>query len=252
METINSEIKSLSSPFIVNDKKELLVQKGKMEDKGYRIVTMTERDTNDAIMFLRKFFFHDEPLNVCVGLLDEPGSTCQELEDYCSISIPDGLSLKAVSPTDEIIAVCINGSLTRENNKVDAMIEEVNSCKNQKFKKILNLITSVNIQSDIFGQFPKINSMAEVRVLSVDDAYRGKGIAKACIERTRVLAKEKGYDLLKLDCTSHYSALAVSSLGGYSCVYTLNYSDHVDEDGKPVFVPELPHSCVKTFVCSLK
>ncbi|KAK9512623.1 hypothetical protein O3M35_001006 [Rhynocoris fuscipes] len=223
-----------------------------MEEKGYRIVTMTERDTPEALAFLRKFFFHDEPLNICVGLLDEPGSTCKELEDYCANSVPEGVSLMVLSDSDEIVAVSINGILTRESNKKSEMIEEVNGCKNQKFKKILNLLTTVNIESDVFGRFPDINSLVEIRVLSVDDAHRGKGIAKALINRTRLLAKEKGYDVLKVDCTSHFSALAVASLGGYECIYILKYSDHLDEDGKPVFVPDPPHSCVKTYISRLK
>ncbi|XP_073981173.1 arylalkylamine N-acetyltransferase 1-like isoform X2 [Rhodnius prolixus] len=231
--------------------KHLPVITGKMGDKVYKLVTVTEKDTKDVIAFLRKFFFHDEPLNICVGLLDEPGSTCQELEDYCANSIKEGLSLMAVTPANEIAGVCINGAKRRENEEISAMTDEVNACKNLKFKKILNLLTTVNIQSDIFGKFPNITSLVEVRVLSVDDAYRGKGIAKACINKTKEMAKEQGYDLIKLDCTSHFSALAVASLGGYNCVYKLNYSDYLDEDGKPIFVPEPPHSCVKTYVCGL-
>lgn len=91
----------------------------------------------------------------------------------------------AVTPANEIAGVCINGAKRRENEEISAMTDEVNACKNLKFKKILNLLTTVNIQSDIFGKFPNITSLVEVRVLSVDDAYRGKGIAKACINKTK-------------------------------------------------------------------
>ncbi|XP_014242794.1 dopamine N-acetyltransferase-like isoform X2 [Cimex lectularius] len=219
-----------------------------MEGKGYRLEPITTRDSSQVIQFLRKFFFKDEPLNICVGLLDEPGSTCIELETYCLDSIPDGVSLMAVSPDNEMLGVCINGVLRREeNDKSNDKEDDLQNCTNQKFKKILNLLTTVGKDSDVFGQFPEIDSCVEIRVVSVDDACRGQGIAKAFFDQTKKVAKEQGYPLVKVDCTSHYSAMAVSRLG-FHCIYTLNYSDHLDEEGKPVFVPEPPHACVKTYV----
>ena len=56
----------------------------------YTIVPITKDDAEKVVHFLRKFFFRDEPLNVAIGLLDEPHSTCPELEAYCMNCIPDG------------------------------------------------------------------------------------------------------------------------------------------------------------------
>lgn len=56
----------------------------------YTIVPITKDDSEKVVYFLRKFFFRDEPLNVTVGLLDEPNTTCPELEEYCTNCIPDG------------------------------------------------------------------------------------------------------------------------------------------------------------------
>ncbi|KAG8338605.1 hypothetical protein J6590_000277 [Homalodisca vitripennis] len=64
---------------------------------------------------------------------------------------------------------------------------------------------------------------------------------------TKNLAKELNIPLVRVDCTSHFSAKAVARLG-FDCVYTLPYSEHLDSDGYPVFTPELPHTCVKTYV----
>jgi arylalkylamine N-acetyltransferase len=65
-----------------------------------------------------------------------------------------------------------------------------------------------------------------------------------------MLAQELGIPLVRVDCTSHFSAKAVARLG-FHCVYTLSYSDYLNPEGEPVFVPELPHTCVKTFVCPI-
>lgn len=61
------------------------------------------------------------------------------------------------------------------------------------------------------------------------------------------MAKEDGIRMVRVDCTSHFSALAVSRLG-FHCIYTLNYSDHLNNAGEPVFEPPPPHTCVKTYV----
>ena len=60
------------------------------KETPYSIVPITVEDSDKVVHFLRTFFFRDEPLNVAVGLLDEPGATCKELEEYCVNCIPEG------------------------------------------------------------------------------------------------------------------------------------------------------------------
>ena len=60
------------------------------EKTAYSIVPITKDDSEKVVHFLRKFFFRDEPLNIAIGLLDEPNSTCPELEEFCTNCIPNG------------------------------------------------------------------------------------------------------------------------------------------------------------------
>lgn len=69
---------------------------------SYTIVPITEKDVERVVNFLRKFFFRDEPLNVAVGLLDEPNSTCRELEEYCVDCVPEGKQLNYYSKFRDI------------------------------------------------------------------------------------------------------------------------------------------------------
>ncbi len=57
---------------------------------SYTIAPITNKDKDKVINFLRTFFFRDEPLNIAIGLLDEPNATCPELEEFCVNCIPDG------------------------------------------------------------------------------------------------------------------------------------------------------------------
>lgn len=86
----------------------------------------------------------------------------------------------------EIIGVCLNGIEVKGGLKAS---EEVNvadeECSNPKFKKILNLLSVVSKQSDVFGQFPNCDKLMDIRIISVDDNYRGKGLAKGLVEKTK-------------------------------------------------------------------
>lgn len=223
------------------------VGKPKMEEKkGYRIVPMTTQDTTKVITFLRSYFFLDEPLNIAVGLLDEPGSVCHELEQYCKESITDGVSLMAFSPSDELIGVSICGIMRRSEGEVKD--EALNECRNKKFERILRLLTRANTDCDMFSRYPGVDEILEIRIVSVSEKARGQGIAKAFfLEGAKATAKEKGIPLIKVDCSSHFSGLIAAKLG-FECIYQLNYSDFVDEDGNPYLEPPNPHRTLKTYI----
>lgn len=209
---------------------------------GYTITRLKNEDCEKAIEFLRRFFFRDEPLNVEQNLLETDEATCDELEDFSIKSIHEGVSLMATSTAGEIVGICLNGVLSRDDPE-----EEDFQCPNKKFAKILKLLDFVDKEANVFGQFPDVEKILSLKILSVDGSWRGQGIAKALIDKSRDLCREQGYNLMRVDCTSHYSARAVARLG-FECVYTLQYADYHDENGCPVFVPEPPHSEVKIYV----
>jgi len=216
---------------------------------SYSIAPITTKDEEKVVMFLRKFFFRDEPLNVAIGLLDDcPDATCQELEDYCNRSIPDGLSVMAISSTGRVLGVCLNGAM----NRADEEVYDVNAieCSNKKFECILKLLTTVSKEAKVFERFPDIDKILDIKIISVDESCRGQGICKALVDRTKQLAIEHDFQMLKIDCSSHYSAKAAARLG-FEVIYTLHYDEYLDENGRPIFIPPPPHTCAKTFVMKL-
>ena len=40
-----------------------------MSEQDYKIVQVTPKDTEKVLEHLRKFFFREEPLNICIKLL---------------------------------------------------------------------------------------------------------------------------------------------------------------------------------------
>jgi len=225
------------------------VPKVVMSEPDYTIVHVTPDDTEKVLEHLRRFFFREEPLNVCVKLLGENGDEdCHELEEYCSQSIPEGLSLMAVSACGTVVGVVLNGS--HEPGHLEETETLADSCPHPRFRKILQLLAAVDRGSDVFGKFPDVDKLVEVRIVSVDSAMRGRGIAKALLEKSTELAKQRGYTLIRVDCTSHFSALAVARLG-FECVFQMQYEDY-RRNGETVFHPESPHKQVTTYVRRLR
>uniref|UniRef100_A0A1Y1KBC8 aralkylamine N-acetyltransferase n=1 Tax=Photinus pyralis TaxID=7054 RepID=A0A1Y1KBC8_PHOPY len=194
----------------------------------YEIKTITNADSDALLGHLRKFFFKDEPLNVAVQLIEYENSTCPELERY---------SLKRV---------CLNGTITSTISN-EAETEE-DDCENVKFSKVRSFLNYCGKEGTkaIAQRYPDVEKIMFVKIISTDTAWRGKGIAKELMDRTRKIGRERGYGLIRVDCSSYFSARAVARLG-FECVYELKYKDYI-ENGQPIFQTEHPHLSFTVYV----
>lgn len=100
---------------------------------------------------------------------------------------PVGCSVKAVSSDGRLLGVRLNGLLTRaeySEEPADSQ-QEVEECTHPRFRKILRLLKRVYWESNVFTRFPEAQRVLEIRITSVDEAYRCLGIAQAFTERTK-------------------------------------------------------------------
>ncbi|XP_063978800.1 arylalkylamine N-acetyltransferase 1-like isoform X2 [Diachasmimorpha longicaudata] len=214
----------------------------------YHIRTVTADAKPKVLAFLRRFFFRDEPLNHSIGLIPEgENSTCIELEEYSMSSLEQNLSLMAVASSGAIVGVQING--TTESPEEEEEPDYIKACENAKFKKILKLLHHVDQEVDVLKRYPEKKIM-DIRIISVDSNWRGQGVAAALFEKTIEIGRELGYDLIRTDCSSHFTARLCKRLG-FEEIYSLEYADYVDESGKPVFTPTAPHTTIITYVRKL-
>ncbi|KAJ8945447.1 hypothetical protein NQ318_009905 [Aromia moschata] len=146
----------------------------------YEISVATEADREDIRKFLQTFFFRDEPLNSYLELINDERPTCKELEDFSLKELDNGFNLKATH-NGKLIGVSLNGILERGWLDRDPAYFW---CNDEKFNLILALLGYVTRQADTFNAFPGCDKAMTVKILSVDSAYRGKGLAKALMSRT--------------------------------------------------------------------
>ncbi|XP_054015128.1 arylalkylamine N-acetyltransferase 1-like isoform X2 [Hylaeus anthracinus] len=245
-----SKVQTNFAKDIQKNKKYTLADSSDRESVGmdYHIQTITKDDKLRILKFLRRFFFRDEPLNHSIQLIPEgEDSTCLELEEYCSMSaVENNLSLMAVSTSGAIVGVMLNGKAEPPSKEEP---EYITNCENPKFKKILRLLRYVDQNVNRDERYRGMNVL-EIRIISVDSSWRGKGIGKALIEKAIEIGREKDFHFVRADCSSFFSGKLCAGLG-FEPTYELPYSDYVDEDGKPVFSPALPHTSVVSYVKKL-
>lgn len=119
-------------------------------------------------------------------MLDQENSTCPELEEYSIKTIDDGMSVMAITPYGQIIGVCLNGiTRKKDSEELDIHNASEDSCHNKKFCKIIKFLQHIERESNIFAKYTEINKILCVKILSVDCSWRGRGIAKELMDKTR-------------------------------------------------------------------
>lgn len=66
----------------------------------------------------------------------------------------------------------------------------------KKFQTIFGLLYKVNEKIDLFTKY-NVEDLFECRILSVDDRYRGRGLANFLVKESLETAKNAGFKVFK-------------------------------------------------------
>jgi hypothetical protein len=97
-----------------------------------------------------------------------------------------GISLMAVSEDGVVIGAILNNIMRRN---------DVNNCNNEnckespKFNDITTFLDKAEREVDIFNQYPNVDLIMDMKIITVDKAYRGHGICKALVDKTKYSRK---------------------------------------------------------------
>ncbi|KAI8432343.1 hypothetical protein MSG28_004757 [Choristoneura fumiferana] len=211
-----------------------------MSQPTHTLEPVEKGDEENIMKLLKKTFFIDEPLNAAVGLITSENDTCIELEEYCTHSLKDGLSFKAVDSEHNIVGVMISGIMPlKEDANGNDLLSQAQRCKNPKFKKILYILARREAGARLWEKYPEEQHLVEIMVAATDPGWRRRGIMNDLLNRTEQATAQRGIRLIRLDTSSAYSAMAAERFG-YTNVYKALYTD-IKMDGRPILVPEPPH-----------
>lgn len=143
----------------------------------FNVRIATKDDRTRMVEFLRKFFFRDEPLNKYLDMITPENPINEDLERFACADLDDPTIVAEMD--GKLIGVCLNGIMEKEKK------EEEFVPRDKKFAKIFHLLEFVAKDSDPFSHFPGATKAMTIKIVSVDDTYRGKGIAKQLMAKTK-------------------------------------------------------------------
>lgn len=113
-------------------------------------------------------------------------------------------------------------------------------------QKIVDILSSLEHQFNIFDKYPNVNAFLDVCILTTQADYRGFGLAAKLMERTMEYMRNNQLEIILVLCTSHYSARVCEKLH-FNNVYRLPYTDY-KVNGEIVYAPAKPHEAAQIYL----
>lgn len=205
-------------------------------------------DTNEIVQFVSKHFFKEEPL--CKALI--PGKHPKVLEDEARLGAEHGMTVVArkCCPKRTIIGLSIN---ERSGKLAGVKLAKIaNEIEDSSLKKLFEVWATINLE-------PKINDklcqdeLFKVSILSVDEAYWGRGIGIELVQRSLDLAREKNFNYAQINCTSDNTRKIAEQLN-LKRFWTAPYKDLMCQGCNKNFlsIPKPPHDNASVYYMDLK
>ncbi|XP_060868424.1 arylalkylamine N-acetyltransferase 1-like [Metopolophium dirhodum] len=208
----------------------------------FNIVPIIDNDSQSVLSFIEKYFIRDEPLKASVALIKEKESIVK-FKDFCCNIFNNGDNILYV------MGVTLNTIMSKDDLIVQYGDE--NFISNLKFDDIEVFLYKIRRDIDLYEKYPNVDRIMELKIISVNEKYRGQGVCKALINKLKELALKLEYKMMYAECSSCFTAKAMER-AGFQCIYSLSYSDYVNKQGKQVFnMAQPPHECIKVQVLEL-
>ncbi|KAH8245347.1 hypothetical protein KR032_009377, partial [Drosophila birchii] len=211
-----------------------------------KVRQVTETEANQLMTFLLEHYYREEPLTAGTA---PPEPTADDKEFLLS-NIPHGTCFLAEEDQgngSRIVGAVVAGP--KDAGAPELMRREAALHAGSKWGRILDVLSAVETGSDVCRRF-NVPSSLHVHALGVNKELRGQALGARLMEAVAQRARDQGYRLVSVDCTSVYSARLMQRLS-YELVHSLRYADHLDACGQQVVTPPPPHESVQTFVLRL-
>jgi len=87
--------------------------------------------------------------------------------------------------TGEMMGASLNTTLCRDNEIKKSSDE--NNDKSSKYNDIMVFLDKSERDIDVFGQYPNIDRIMELKIITVNEAYRRQGVCKALIDKSKYI-----------------------------------------------------------------
>ncbi|XP_024946833.1 uncharacterized protein LOC107273707 [Cephus cinctus] len=181
------------------------------------------KDYENVMNLMCESYFKYEPSIVNIGL---SGRAPASLMHFVQEHLREGMTLVARGQDNCIVGAAINvGSCPWDPERA---ISFANCCECGPAKDLIKFYAYVTMQPRLWERFCVLK-IFECCYVTVHPDYQGQGLGKRLIQESWYLARDCGYSLFRIDCTSRYTAKIAENFG-WECVYKLPYRRYIEAD----------------------
>ncbi|XP_043642524.1 arylalkylamine N-acetyltransferase-like 2 [Drosophila teissieri] len=218
--------------------------------EGVTIRIMCLEDYENVKSYLRDEYYTAEPL--CHSSGEPVHLQNEKINDalYQSM-IAEGISLVALDENDggRIVGLVMACAIYPENASAGALRLDETKLEDNAWTRIYHLVMKVKREVNLHERYD-ISKALYSDVTSVASWMRGKGLGSRLAATLMDLGRSKGFPHMVAFCTSFYSARQKKALG-MECIYSIDYADYKDDEGRVVFAPAAPHTKVRVMAIKL-
>ncbi|EDW48576.1 dopamine N-acetyltransferase [Drosophila sechellia] len=217
---------------------------------GVTIRIMRPEDYPQVKAYMEVEYYTAEPLSQASG---EPVHLQnEEINDalYQSI-IAEGTSLLALDENDggRIVGLVLACAIYPDNVNEGALNLKLENLEDNAWGRIYHLVMKAKREVNLFERYD-IPKALYSDVTSVASWKRGKGLGSRLAATLMDLGRSNGFPLMMAFCTSFYSARQKEALG-MECIYSIDYADYKDDEGRVIFTPAAPHTKLRVMAIKL-
>lgn len=212
-----------------------------IQNPQYRIRVAMANEYEHIVDFMRETFLKTEPSIINIGL---SGKNAPLLLHQVCLGLRQGISLVAVHKSGKLAGVAINTDTSREELKPLCYYSTRHPGPEAD---ILDFYLKVYHETDLWRAYG-VKNIFECANVAVHPDHSGQGLGRALVLESWLLARDLAYRLLRIDCSSVYTAKIAEKLG-WKLAYKIPFADYKADGCNPVFrhVCE-PHTELKVYV----
>jgi len=212
------------------------LEDGTAQPIKFSIQELPENRYEEAIDFMMKYFLVDEPIAKLLNFKDDLEALHDHrvIWNYCLEQgiVEAAYVLDSNGEISELAAVNMLWVIFDETEKeMDRLMQK---CKSANFKKIMEVMGNISKQADV-RKILGVDKYISAIGLTVSHKYRGQKLGLHMLKARNDIGKKYGIPASSTVFTARASQI-LAERAGYQTELIQNFSEILDENGKPFFV----------------
>jgi len=143
---------------------------------------------------------------------------------------------------DKLVGVLIASEITSEVGEKDLEYAEAFGPKGTD---VFQFLAYIGEKANVCGRL-KVTRSLHIHIVSVHLDHHHQGIARKLFESCIETGRRKKFPAVSVDATNFYTS-KIAEKFQMKCLSTVTYDEYNQHIGKKLFIPQQPHSEIKTF-----